>query len=412
MRMFRPTLFLLLSLLALQAGARTRKTVFVIVDGIPADVIERLRVPSIVDISFRGIYSRMMLGGETGWYNETPTISAVGYNTALTGTWANKHNVWNNSGQHPNYNYWSMFKVAKSQDHPVTTAIYSGWTDNRTVLLGEGLPATGHLEIDFVRDGYDLDKVNFPDKEQDLHVFDYDEKVTEEAVKGIREDAPDLSWVYLWYTDDAGHLKGNGSYMDEYVLRAGEQIGRIWEAVRYRESRFKEEWLVIVVTDHGRAADGHSHGGQSLREKTSWVAANVKANRKYLATGCLALVDVAPTIYRFMGWTVPEALRREMDGSPFIGKLDIAGLEALEYDDYSSVILTWKILNKGAVANIFMTASNNFKDGGTDDWVKVGSAKASDGTFTISLKDVPRSGVYKFAVETPNGTLTRWVTGR
>src|SRR4051794_8697433 len=82
---------------AQQAGMQAekeKKVLFVIVDGIPADVLERVNTPSIDQISSDGGYARAYLGGERGGYSETPTISAVGYNSLLTGTWANKHNVW------------------------------------------------------------------------------------------------------------------------------------------------------------------------------------------------------------------------------------------------------------------------------------------------------------------------------
>ena len=119
----------------------------------------------------------------------------------LTGTWMNKHNVNGNSNLNPNYNYWSLFRIAKNQNKDFKTALFSSWTDNRTVLIGEGKPETDHLKIDYVCDGYELDKDRFPAKKDDLHIFDIDSVVCKEAAACIRENAPDLSWVYLWYTD-------------------------------------------------------------------------------------------------------------------------------------------------------------------------------------------------------------------
>ena len=95
--------------------ADERKAVIIIVDGIPKDVIERLHVPVIYDIARTGSFGASYVGGETGMYNETPTISAVGYNTMLTGVWANKHNVYGNDNLSPNYYYWSIFRIASSE---------------------------------------------------------------------------------------------------------------------------------------------------------------------------------------------------------------------------------------------------------------------------------------------------------
>src|SRR5690606_19468781 len=87
------------------AQERPKKALFIMVDGIAADVLERVNTPYMDMISEEGAYTRAYLGGEKGGYSETPTISAVGYNSLLTGTWANKHNVWDNDIEAPNYHY-------------------------------------------------------------------------------------------------------------------------------------------------------------------------------------------------------------------------------------------------------------------------------------------------------------------
>lgn len=125
-------------LLSAQTFAKAKKAVYVIVDGIPADQIERLHTPAIFDIASKGAYSRAYTGGEIGGYSQTATISAIGYTNLLTATWFNKHNVGGNSDLKPNYNYWTIFRIAKEQPQKYKTAIYSSWTNNRTVLIGEG----------------------------------------------------------------------------------------------------------------------------------------------------------------------------------------------------------------------------------------------------------------------------------
>ena len=352
--------------LAVTASAKTRKTVFVIIDGVPADMIERLNTPAIDEIASRGSFSRAYTGGEIGGYSQTPTISAIGYTNLLTATWLNKHNVDGNSNLKPNYNYWTIFRIAKEQKKDYKTAIYSSWTDNRTVLLGEGKPETNHLKIDYVHDGYDLDTKRFPKKDKDLHIFDIDEQITKDAAQGIRKDAPDLSWVYLWYTDDAGHFEGNGQFFDDYTLKADQQIAQIWEAVKYREENYDEEWLVIITTDHGRTENGHDHGGQSERERTTWIATNQEVNRHF-HDGQLAITDITPSICRFMGFQVPQAVLWEQDGMPFIGPVDIADLKSSPYDN--DMILSWRCLNQSAKATIYMATDNLYKTGGEDQWI-------------------------------------------
>lgn len=385
--------------------ATTKKAVYIIIDGVPADVIERLHTPAIFDIASKGAYARAYTGGEVGCYSQTATISAIGYTNLLTATWFNKHNVGGNSDLKPNYNYWTIFRIAKEQEKDYKTAIYSSWTDNRTVLIGEGKKETNNLKIDYIVDSYDLDTIRFPKKEKDLHIYDIDEQISKDAAKGIRENAPDLSWVYLWYTDDAGHYEGNGSFMDEYVKKADAQIARVWEAVKYREANFDEEWMVVVTTDHGREESGFGHGGQSQRERTTWISTNVPVN-KHFSSGNLSITDIAPSICRYMGFNIPQDVLWEQDGMPFIGKTDIYDLQTLPYDN--TVELSWKTYSQDVPVSIYASADNKFKNGSKDEWIKVAELPAGETKYIVNLETLPASKFYKFVVLAPGNHVNRW----
>ena len=386
--------------------AKTKKAVYIIIDGVPADQIERLHTPAIFDIASRGAYGRAYTGGEIGGYSQTATISAIGYTNLLTSTWFNKHNVGGNSDLKPNYNYWTIFRIAKEQPKEYKTAIYSSWTDNRTVLIGEGKKETNNLKRYYLKYGYDLDTGRFPKNEKDLHIFDIDEQISKDAAEGIRKEAPDLSWVYLWYTDDAGHIAGNGAFFDEYVRKADNQVARIWEAVKYREANFDEEWMVVVTTDHGRGENGHGHGGQSWRERTTWISTNIPVN-SHFTKGSLAITDIAPSICRYMGFEIPQAVLWEQDGMPFIGQTDIYDLQTLPYDN--TVELSWKSYTGNAPVTVYAASANKFREGGKDEWTKLAELPAGVKSYTVDLQVLPASQFYKFVVVSPGNHLNRWL---
>ena len=303
------------------APEKKPKTLFVIVDGIPADVIERVNTPGIDAVVASGSYQRAYVGGEVGLPTQSPTVSAVGYMSLLTGTWSNKHNVRANHGLEPNYAYWDIFRVAKHQAEPATTAIFSTWTDNRTILLGDGLPEAGGNKFDVVADGFEVDPAFVPDLDDVDRIQTIDLHVTNVAVKSLVEVAPDLSWVYLQHTDDIGHRDGDGPSMDRAVRWIDARVLELYSAVKARELQAADEdWLVIVTTDHGRkSSDGKGHGGQSERERTIWIASNTPRMVSSAERGA-AIVDIYPTIVAHMRFDVPDDVAAQLEGQSLLSK--------------------------------------------------------------------------------------------
>ncbi len=301
-----------------RTGAMPRKAVFILLDGIPADVIERVPTPAIDEITAAGGYTRAYVGGAVGGPTETPTISAPGYMSLLTGTWANKHNVRGNSNQSPDYTYWNLFRIVESVEPSRRTALFSTWVDNRTVLIGAGHPDAGDVRLDHVADGFEQDTIAFPHDSASQYILAIDERVTTEAADHIATQGPDLTWVYLQHTDDAGHAHGDSEAFFTAVQQADARVGRVWEAVKQRQA-LGEEWMVVVTTDHGRdARTGKGHGGQSARERTTWIVTNRSDLDARFTRGMPAIVDIAPSILQHLRIAVPAAVARAMDGASFL----------------------------------------------------------------------------------------------
>ncbi|WP_396201874.1 alkaline phosphatase family protein [Gemmatimonas sp.] len=299
-------------------AAQPRKAVFILLDGIPADVVEQVATPVLDEIAKAGGYARAHVGGELGGRTETPTISAPGYMSLLTGTWANKHNVWNNYNQSPNYAYWNIFRIVESVDASRKTALFSTWLDNRTVLVGEGRPGAGDFRLDHTADGFERDTVAFPHDPASRYIEAIDERVASEAAAYIAANGPDLSWVYLEHTDDVAHANGDSDAFRTSVQHADARVGRIWAAVKQRQA-LGEDWMIVVTTDHGRdARTGKGHGGQSTRERTTWIVTNQSGLDARFTGGTSAIVDIAPSILQHLRIPVPTAVSREMDGVSFL----------------------------------------------------------------------------------------------
>lgn len=386
---------------------REKKVVFVIVDGIPADVLEKLPTPNIDRIAAAGRYSRMHVGGGKGTYSETPTISAVGYNSLLTGVWYNKHNIPDNDIKAPNYHYYNIFRLFNAAFPQRKTAIYSSWLDNRTRLAGDGLDTAGNVRIDYHADGYELDTVQFPhDRKRDfMHAID--EKVVAEADKGIRTNAPSLSWVYLEYTDDMGHMHGDSPEFYAAVEMMDKQMGKLFDAINYRQQHFKEDWMIVITTDHGRdEKSGSGHGGQSTRQRSTWMVTNYKPANSYARYYEPAITDIMPTMARFLGMTIPTANLREVDGVPMIGKVAVANVNANYIQ--GQLDIKWDALQDTGKVKVWVTTTNNFKTGGADDYKLLAEVPVAQKYVTVDVKQQP-SSFYKIVLETADNTVNGWV---
>lgn len=390
----------------------SKKAIYILVDGIPADVIETIHTPNLDAISEKGGYARIFVGGEKGSYNETPTISAPGYMNLLTSTWANKHNVWNNYEQRPNYNYWNIFRILETVKPEAKTAIFSTWEDNRTILVGEGAENAGDFTIDYAFDGFEKDTLRFPHDAKRNFIAQIDSLVVEETAAYIGSKGPDLSWVYLEYPDDVGHGLGDSEYFYQSVQNADKQIGKIWKAVEKRMA-LGEEWMIVVTTDHGRdALTGKHHGGQTDRERITWLVTNQQAQSQRFDSGSMSILDISPSILNFMEIEVPQNIKYEMDGTSFIGNISADSLRARIYD--GTLGLTWKSLGDSTEAKIMASFSNNYKVGVADKYELLGEVSTGVGSYHHQLsewqkKQFEESKFMKIVLETENNVLNRWI---
>ncbi|MER6476094.1 alkaline phosphatase family protein [Streptomyces filamentosus] len=272
-------------------GTSADKVLVVGMDGLRHDRIDAANAPVLKSLMAKGTYGRSLLYADP----MAATSSGPGWSTISTGVWPDKHGVKDNTFTGKNYAKYPGFLARLNQVRPGLSLFAAvDWPELDT--HGTVTPGADAKLV------YDNDYVV-----NDALITDLTEQV-------LRDQNPDVLFVYFGETDEIGHNHGAASqkYLDAIAVQDG-QLGRLLAAIEARPTRAAERWTVIVTTDHGHT-DAGGHGGSSVEERRTFVLAQgpgIAAGARPVDT---RLVDVAPTVFRQLG-IVPDP-SWGLDGKP------------------------------------------------------------------------------------------------
>ncbi|MFE3675409.1 alkaline phosphatase family protein [Streptomyces griseus] len=275
-------------------GTSKDKVLVVGMDGLRHDVIAAAKAPHLTSMMANGTYGTSLLYADP----MAATSSGPGWSTVSTGVWPDKHGVKENSFAGKDYAKYPGFLARLAQVRPqLSTYAAVDWKPldtQGTVTPG----ADAKLVLDGDRDGY----------------TGHDATIAAETESILRNQNPDVLFVYFGQTDIAGHNSGAGSaaYRDAIHVQDG-YLGRLLTAIRARPSYATERWTVIVTTDHGHTDSG-GHGGSAIEERRTFVLAQGPGIAAGARPADTRLVDVAATVFRQLGITPDPAWG--LDGKP------------------------------------------------------------------------------------------------
>ena len=271
------SMLMLLMVLAFNFSAKTQNKVLIIgIDGCRPDAMQKALTPNLDKLMENGAYT---------FSAQTDPISSSGicWTAMLTGVWHEKHKVISNEYKNPNIGeYPHFFHRVKEQKPGSKTFSVVNWGPLHKIL-----------------------------QEGDADIANYlltDKKVTKRAVDLLQNDNPDVMFVQLDEVDGAGHKYDYVPQSKKYlqaIQKADTLVGKMIKAIENREDYRKENWLVLVSTDHGGSNKGH---GKDIPEHTTiFYIASGKDVQKGELKERVNVIDIAVTAMHHLEIEIKES---------------------------------------------------------------------------------------------------------
>ena len=264
------------------SAGRIRKVLVIGIDGLRPDALARAKTPNLDSLIAAGSYA-------PDARTDVITRSGPGWTSVFTAVWSPRHGVRDNAfegwrrGAHPTF-----FARLREARPGIAVGAVVAWPPIGAELIGA--------------DGFWMAPGG-------------DDEVAAEAARLIRSGLPDVLFAHFDDVDHAGHRFGFRPRMPFYlwaVERVDRRIGELRQALREREA-YGEEWLVVATTDHGGSF--RHHGKDIPPDRTVFLLASGPETPRQCPDGVQGVVDVAPTVFAWLGLNVPEAWGWE--GRPF-----------------------------------------------------------------------------------------------
>ncbi len=265
------------------------------IDGVRPDVLAEVSTPNLDALAADGTFTDRAR-------TTFPSVSGPGWSSLLTGVWPEKHGVTDNSFEGKRYDLYPDFLTRVESVRPeLGTFAVADWLP--LVEAEDGLPTIGNgVDAKHVIDGYETGWAAG------------DSLGVTSAVERLTGADPSALFVYLGNPDEVSHE--TGAIGEEYrgaIALADSHVGRLVAAVRQRPTYSREDWLILVSTDHGRLADG-DHGGDSDEERTIFFIASGPSILKGAPDRQVGIVDVAATALAHLGIALDPSW--QLDGRP------------------------------------------------------------------------------------------------
>ncbi len=289
------TLCSVLPAFSARAAEKIKKVLVVGIDGCRPDALQKAKATNLAALAQSGAFSYTAQNLPLRLV-DAETSSGPSWASLLSGVFPDKHG-WLDDVRRKRFNgqYPHFFARLKTHDPNLSTASIITWPDLQRITTGAEIN-------EFVKK---------------------DQAAVERGIELLTKQNPDALFIHLDSVDAAGHGKGFSPDVPEYLAAIEEmdlRVGQIVAAVRARPDHARENWLILVSTDHGGAGGGHnSHQNVVPEIRKIFYIASGDSTEPGEIKGQVYGVDVAATALAHLGVKLDPAWK--LDGVP-------AGLKA------------------------------------------------------------------------------------
>lgn len=211
------------------------------IDGLRGDSLtcaDCARPPAMLSLIEAGAFHGNVLAGGS----RQSTFSGPGWSTHFTGFWANQHGVTSNDINLP-LRKPHVFTLIENAYPGATTAVVADWPNLTQNLIAPS--------ADFV--------------------VRNDAKVSQQATDAVKDwlawrNPPTAIFYYLHNVDiHTCCWDPANAFYKQKILQEDAQIQQVLDALVRRPTYQEEDWLIMVISDHGGIGSGH--GGQTTAER-------------------------------------------------------------------------------------------------------------------------------------------------
>ncbi|MFN0059983.1 MAG: alkaline phosphatase family protein [Planctomycetota bacterium] len=257
------------------------------IGGLRPDALTASEAPNLALLMENGCYSALAQAS-------AHTTSGAGWSSVLTGVWPDKHGGVDDELKGTHFDrYPHIFSRLKAARPEAVTGSFVDWPPiDRKILPTAGADVRWCCDV---RDRGD-------------------EQVAAKASEVLLTHNLDFAFVFFGDVVESGREHGFHPGVTEYaaaVKRVDAHVGRLLDALRARPMIAREDWLVLVTTDHGGTIDGQAGRDEPLHRNTLAIVSGATARRGRLVEN-VNQVDLVVTALAHLNVAIDPAW--QLDG--------------------------------------------------------------------------------------------------